>query len=253
MSVILLLSAEAEAEASNLRRRGSDLERRAKQLRSERPAAAAKGPEVTATSLNQEAAQGADAVAHSSNVQLKPETDLMSDTAIPGPQALPVRNAMDSLNVLPAGQSIQISSEQAGTASVQSIKDPQQGVQQNMALDAQADKRLSATAPGAAPVAFRAPQRAREAAQTAREAAQTAPGLVVWGTVKGWPPWPAIVLTEEEMDVAGVVGQRGTIVKGILSSNRTQFITLEHIAILYVICVFVYQSWHDSKPHKQHI
>lgn len=45
---------------------------------------------------------------------------------------------------------------------------------------------------------------------------QIAPGLVVWGTVKGWPPWPAIVLTQEEMDVAGVIGQRGNLLKGVL-------------------------------------
>lgn len=50
---------------------------------------------------------------------------------------------------------------------------------------------------------------------------QIAPGLVVWGTVKGWPPWPAIVLTAEEMDVAVVLGQRGNLLKGLLTTYRT--------------------------------
>ncbi len=39
-------------------------------------------------------------------------------------------------------------------------------------------------------------------------------GLVVWGLTKGWPAWPALVITEEEIEVADVQGSRKNLQKG---------------------------------------
>ncbi len=39
-------------------------------------------------------------------------------------------------------------------------------------------------------------------------------GLVVWGLTKGWPAWPALVITEEEIEVADVQGNRKNLQKG---------------------------------------
>lgn len=39
-------------------------------------------------------------------------------------------------------------------------------------------------------------------------------GMVVWGNFKGWPAWPGLVTTEEEMDVAEVIGKRGQLLQG---------------------------------------
>ena len=40
-------------------------------------------------------------------------------------------------------------------------------------------------------------------------------GMVVWGNFKGWPAWPGLVTTEEEMDVAEVIGKRGQLLQGV--------------------------------------
>lgn len=42
-------------------------------------------------------------------------------------------------------------------------------------------------------------------------------GLVVWGLTKGWPAWPALVITEEEIEVADVQGSRKNLQKGVWS------------------------------------
>ena len=39
-------------------------------------------------------------------------------------------------------------------------------------------------------------------------------GLVVWGLTKGWPAWPALVITQEEIEVADVQGSRKNLQKG---------------------------------------
>ena len=48
----------------------------------------------------------------------------------------------------------------------------------------------------------------------AAEAGDVLQGLVVWGSFKGWPAWPGLVTTEEEMDVAEVKGKKGQLLKG---------------------------------------
>lgn len=57
---------------------------------------------------------------------------------------------------------------------------------------------------------------AQEAAAQHEAAAQgnVLQGMVVWGNFKGWPAWPGLVTTEEEMDVAEVIGKRGQLLQG---------------------------------------
>ena len=45
-------------------------------------------------------------------------------------------------------------------------------------------------------------------------------GLVVWGLTKGWPAWPALVITEEEIEVADVQGSRKNLQTGAGHDNN---------------------------------
>ena len=232
-----MLPVESEAEAANLRRRSAELERRARQLRSDRSASAAKALGPLAADSHVEAAQPQTVVHGLSAQQDQLGTRSVPAISVGALQALSEDSALDSSSLLLAEQPAQL--HQPGTAGVQPMKRPRQGVQQIMASDVQENTRQPATAPGADPAALTGPQRAPKTAETA-------PGLVVWGTVKGWPPWPAIVLTAEEMDVAGVVGQHGNIVKGQPNSSARQCQRcMNAILALHATCAYMYWPWHD--------
>ena len=51
----------------------------------------------------------------------------------------------------------------------------------------------------------------------AAEPDATLQGMVVWGSFKGWPAWPGLVTTDEEMDVAEVKSKKGQLLKGMPS------------------------------------
>ena len=62
------------------------------------------------------------------------------------------------------------------------------------------------------------------AATTARPAAGLH-GQVVWALVKGWPLWPAVVLTEEQMEDVLIPAARGRLNKGDCTKLNSQLFT----------------------------
>ena len=251
-----MLSAEAEAEAADLRRRGLELERHAKKLRGLRPNAAVRADTPAARTTDSVLAQdGAEAdnaatpVLHQSALRQPAENAPPSQPAGAGPAAdslpaqhIPSQPGTDGISG-PEGGFLPASTDATGVHKPMSWSahedhsqggfvgqsgrstEPEPGPQQpaqNMPSIVQATVPSSdAPVPGAVQHAPRAMQTAPAVVHVAGEAlqrspgdTQAAPGMVVWGLVKGWPPWPAIVLTEEEMDVAGVLGKQGHILKG---------------------------------------
>lgn len=242
--------AEAEAGAAALRRRGVDLERVAKQLRSIRACSRAQAPSAAATTT---AATPSAATA---------PTPPASDAAQTGKGqaaldrlAAPEENALAMAQIGTEISGVQQGHEHLSSPAVQPAaelilsdsKPAPSGSEANAATAMQHAAKLAQTlhdqSPQALPKADVVQQPAQHeqvsaaepsssadvqhAAESAEETRQhgmpsdccgglpvSAPGLVVWGSVKGWPSWPGIVLTEEEMDVAGVQGKQGQILKG---------------------------------------
>ena len=56
--------------------------------------------------------------------------------------------------------------------------------------------------------------RNRSGGATAARPAAALHGQVVWALVKGWPLWPAVVLTEEQMEDALISAAKGRLDKG---------------------------------------
>ena len=50
-------------------------------------------------------------------------------------------------------------------------------------------------------------------------------GQVVWALVKGWPLWPAVVLTEEQMEDVLIPAARGGLKKGDCTKHNSQLLT----------------------------
>lgn len=227
-----------------MRQRGLELERHAKKLRSLRPNAVVTADTPAAPNTDPvlardvaEADSAATLVQHQSALRQSAENAPPSQPAGPGPaadsltaQQVQSQPSTDCISG-PEGAFLQASTDatgvhkpmpwsaheeqgQGGTASQPERSAEPEPVQVTaLASDAPVPGAVR-RAPGAIQTAPEVMHVAQGALQISPGDAQAAPGMVVWGTVKGWPPWPAIVLTDEEMDVAGVLGKHGHILKG---------------------------------------
>ena len=65
-------------------------------------------------------------------------------------------------------------------------------------------------------------RRNRSGAATAARPAAALHGQVVWALVKGWPLWPAVVLTEEQMEDVLIPAARGRVNKGDCIKHNSQ-------------------------------
>ena len=246
--------AEAEAGAAALRRRGVELERAAKQLRS-----------IRAISGAQAASAAAPPTASTPSTVTAPTVSASDAAQIDTDEAAPDRLATAQKDALPPAQHeishVQQAHGDSSSTAVQPAREPnmtdshpamsgpeacdaaatQHTAKLAQRLEEQSQQALPETSvaqqpaqheqvPAAERSSSTAVQRAAEPTKTADQGPLqglpsdcsggvpvTAPGLVVWGSVKGWPPWPGIVLTEEEMDVAGVHGKQGQDLKGTLA------------------------------------
>ena len=237
-----------------MRQRGLELERHAKKLRTLRPNAVVTAPtpaaQTTDPVLAQDVAEAdtaATLVLHQSALRQSAENAPPSQPAgagpaadsltaqqvssqpgtdcVSGPEGAIPPACTDATGVhKPMPWSAHEEQGQGGTASQPERSAEPEPVQATaLASDAPVPGAMQ-RAPGAMQTAPEVIHVAREALNISPGEAQVAPGVVVWGTVKGWPPWPAIVLTEEEMDVAGVLGKHGHILKGGIVSLVCQAI-----------------------------
>lgn len=217
---------EAETQANALRKRGLQLERHAQQLRAaSRSITASKVP--TAPSTQKVAASR----------QLLPRTQEAAEQ-VHKPLSIPQLPAEQSQETqqsseqhLPSEESVTLTSvqQQQQVPNVAAAAPTQQGT---ASASAKAVQQVTAAAQAAA-----APQQEEDtppataglaATEAVHEEAQgvvaaqheaaaqgsVLQGMVVWGNFKGWPAWPGLVTTEEEMDVAEVIGKRGQLLQG---------------------------------------
>ena len=219
--------AEAEAQANALRKRGLQLERHAQQLRAaSRSVTASKVP--TAPSTHEVAA----------SQQLLPHTQEAAEQ-VHKPLSIPQLPAKQPQGTQPSseqclrsqeGVRLDVAQQQRqqlpsvaaaapthqGTASV-----PAKAVQQvtveahaQAAAPQQEEHTPLAIASLAATEALHEEAQGVAAQHEATAQGSVLQGMVVWGNFKGWPAWPGLVTTEEEMDVAEVIGKRGQLLQG---------------------------------------
>ena len=229
--------AEAEAEANALRKRGVQLERHAQRLRS-----ASKGSKALKVFTTHTAEEVSASHQHASPLRLMPcpqgpaeqvHEPLSGVSQLPAPQSEQTQQAPEQH--LPSEQAVSLDAAQqhqqqqllevATAATLQQAEAPvaaaAEQVTQQVAVSAQTqaaapqqEERLPVANAGAAA----AHQEAAQGAVAQREApaqGNVLQGMVVWGNVKGWPAWPGLVTTEEEMDVAEVIGKRGQLLQGM--------------------------------------
>ena len=212
--------AEAEAEAHALRKRGVQLERHAQLVRA---ASKRSNPSKLSAAYNR---GGVSAPQQRASLQR-----VLPCTQDPAQQ---MHNPLSVTSKLPAeqlqeaqqGPEQRLPSEDAVSLSAQQLQTKASGTaeavqhaaaspQAQAAAPQQEEQTPLATAqPAAAVAAHEEVQRvvARHEGTAHSSALQ---GMVVWGNFKGWPAWPGLVTTEEEMDVAEVIGKRGQLLQGV--------------------------------------
>ncbi|KAL3130595.1 hypothetical protein ABBQ38_008399 [Trebouxia sp. C0009 RCD-2024] len=202
-----LLLQEAEAEAGALRKRGLQLERHAQQLRS-----ASRGMTASQVSVT----HGAEEVALPQQPTGQPKETQQRLERLPSQQDASLDEAQQQLQEVASAAAVQQAEASVVTPSAQQFAasvPPQAGPQQQEDEQAALATAESAAAAAAA-VATRVEVAQGVVAQhEAHAQGSTLQGMVVWGNFKGWPAWPGLVTTEEEMDVAEVKGRKGQLLQ----------------------------------------
>lgn len=206
-----MVCAEAEAEAGALRKRGLQLERHAQQLRS-----ASRGMTASQVSVT----HGAEEVALPQQPTGQPKETQQRLERLPSQQDASLDEAQQQLQEVASAAAVQQAEASVVTPSAQQFAasvPPQAGPQQQEDEQAALATAESAAAAAAA-VATRVEVAQGVVAQhEAHAQGSTLQGMVVWGNFKGWPAWPGLVTTEEEMDVAEVKGRKGQLLQGMQS------------------------------------
>lgn len=224
-----MVGAEAEAEANALRKRGVQLERRAQQLRS-----ASKGispPHVGTTPTPVEASVPQQ---HALPQGLLPRTQdpagqvhnpPSTASELPAMQPQETQHRLERLSSQ-EGVGVDMAQQQLhgiASAAVLHQADASLATQSPLQLAASAPPPQQEQVPLAATGAVAAPEEVAQGMVAPLEASaqgSTLQGMVVWGNFKGWPAWPGLVTTEEEMDVAEVKGKKGQLLQGMQARSR---------------------------------
>ena len=219
---IKLGCAEAEAEANALRKRGLQLERRAQQVR-----AATKGSNASMATT-----------AHNTGEGFVPQQRGSTQRMLPCKQepAQQMHNPLSVMSQLPAEQTQdaqQWPGQRLPSEDAVSLNAQQQQAKASMTAEAVQHAVASPQAQAAAPQQEEQTPLAKAGLSSAAAVAAAdeevhgvgaqhegpqsgvLQGMVVWGNFKGWPAWPGLVTTEEEMDVAEVIGKRGQMLQGM--------------------------------------
>lgn len=181
-------------EAAALRKRGSQLERLAQQLRLASRSATTPKPSIT---------EGQQHTARQiASLPLQQQGELhfslqQGDASLPAAQEAAAQQLAMAATAAAAQQDQAVVAQDG-----QSLPAGAAAAQQGQNSHAEASAQLDV---------------AQEAVAQPQAAAQGdfCQGLVVWGTFKGWPAWPGLVTTEEEMDVAEVKSKKGQLLKGM--------------------------------------
>lgn len=198
--------AEAEAEADALRKRGLQLERHAQQLRS-----ASRGSTASQVSVT----HGAEEVAVPQQPAVQPQETQQRLKRLPSQEGMSLDEAQQQLQEAASVGTLQQAEASVMTLSAQQVAasvPPQTGPPQQE--EEQAELATAESAAVAAAAADGAVAQGVVAQHEAPAQGSTLQGMVVWGIFKGWPAWPGLVTTEEEMDVAEVKGKKGQLLQG---------------------------------------
>lgn len=206
---------EAEAEANAMRKRGVQLERHAQKVR-----AASKGSNASKVST----------------VHNTEEVTAPQQLALPQEPAPQMHKALSIMSQLPAEQpqetqqrpeqglvsedivSLNAEQQQAkASETAEAVQHTAASPQAQAAAPQQEEQTPLATADSSSSAAAAAHEDMQGALAQHEGTAQSSvlQGMVVWGNFKGWPAWPGLVTTEEEMDVAEVIGKRGQLLQGV--------------------------------------
>lgn len=225
--------AEAEQEAAELRTRGRELERLAQQLRAASRSQAAHQLSTTDSGLERKSSsQQKQALAQlqsDQQQQQQQQNDVEQDVgqlANAQEDKVSLRQATDP-EQRQAQRPAQPQSDdhQLQHLPMQEAVAPHNGTPQQQSicpigdsLDQEPVQEAVATQPDAAhePVCPQSLEQGSEQPSLSAEGG-CKQGLVVWGLTKGWPAWPALVITEEEIEVADVQGSRKNLQKGVWS------------------------------------
>ena len=219
--------AEVEAEANALRKRGMQLERRAQQVR-----AASKGSIASEVSTGHNAEKVSAPQQHASPQRMLPckqepvqqmhkafcimsqLPDERPQETQQGPEQRLTSEGAVTLNAQEHQAKASITAEAVQHAAASPQAQAAASLQEEQTPMATAESSSAAAAAAAAAAAHEKVQGAA-AQQEGTAQSSVLQGMVVWGNFKGWPAWPGLVTTEEEMDVAEVIGKRGQLLQGV--------------------------------------
>lgn len=209
--------AEAEAESHALRNRGLQLERRAQQVRA--AFKSSKASKVSMTHNTEEVSAPSQRASPQRVLPCKQEPaqqmhkPLSIMSQLPDEQPQETQQAQEQC--LPSEDAVRLDLQQqqakASVTTAGSVQHPAASAEAQAAAAQQEEQTPLATAEAAA----REEVQGVVAQHEVIAQSSVLQGMVVWGNFKGWPAWPGLVTTEEEMDVAEVIGKRGQLLQGV--------------------------------------
>ena len=212
--------AEAEADSHALRNRGLQLERRAQQVRA--ASKSSKTSKVSTTHNTEEVSAPSQRASpqHVLPCKQEPAQQMHKPLSIMSqlPNERPQETQQGQEQCLPSEDAVSLSlQQQQAKASVtaEAVQHPAASAQAQAAAAQQEEQTPLATAEAAAAAAAREEVQGIVAQHEVIAESGVLQGMVVWGNFKGWPAWPGLVTTEEEMEVAEVIGKRGQLLQGV--------------------------------------
>ena len=212
--------AEAEADAHALRKKGVQLERQAQQVRA---ASKRSNPSKLSTAPNTEEVSAPQQHASPQRVlpskqdpaqQMHKPFSVMSQ--LPAEQPQKTQQGLEQR--LPSEDAFSLNAQQPqikASVTAEAVQHAAASPQAQAAAPQQEEQTPLATAQSAAGLAAHEEVRGVVAQHEGTALSSVLQGMVVWGNFKGWPAWPGLVTTEEEMDVAEVIGKRGQLLQGV--------------------------------------